>query len=444
MENKPDNHRLIYVARSARVVERDFGERLSRLIREGFEVHVLCGEDAGIEPLTARGVVCKPIPVLNLQNPAALLGAYFIIQAYFIENKPLLVHAFDGPLLWLGALAASAADVTAIVISVEEHLLDLPAQPSSGLRGSLTNLRKSLENAVRTPLDTAPDPIRERVQDVLRRLPAFRGPRAYRLLASMVDKYLVNNEYDLEQLQARDLVPPSKLEMIIGGRGADLRKFDVTAADYWTRDAAREALGLPNTWRDVVGFRGELNDARTSADLLACVEQIAQTHPTCGWLLVSDTSQVQGRSARQALRALQAQQRAGRVRILEPDAAHALGILDDPARFYAALDLLVSPLYRMGSPTTLMEAAAAKLAAIAYHLPTSEAAIEHGQTGMLLPAGEQAALIQEIRAALNDPHRTQAWGSRARSLALRHFSRQHIEDQVFRIYDTTLEMKLMP
>jgi glycosyltransferase involved in cell wall biosynthesis len=418
--DKPGVYRLVYVGRSSAQIERDFGDRLSRLIREGFEVHALCGDDGGMDALAARGVVCKPIPVLNPRNPAGLLGAYFIVQAYFIEQRPVLVHAFDGPVAWLGALAAAAADVLVIVVSVDEHRLDA---------GLFQRLLKRLKANLSAKLPTKLSP----------RLDDLKDLSAHRALAGMVDKYFVSNERDLQALQDRELVPPSKLELIVGANGVDMTRFDVSADDFPTPAEAREALGLSHSWRDVLGYRGRLDGAKECADLVGCIEEVARTHPSAGWLLDVDASRLRGFSARRALAGLRAQERAGRVRIFD-----AAKVPEREATFYRALDLFVSPARRSGSPEPMMAAAAAEVGAVAYRQAASESVVEHGQTGELVEPGDVGGLIAAIRAALDDPQRRQAYGKRARSRAMRRFNRQHVEDQVFRIYDTVLEIKMTP
>jgi glycosyltransferase involved in cell wall biosynthesis len=92
----------------------------------------------------------------------------------------------------------------------------------------------------------------------------------------------------------------------------------------------------------------------------------------------------------------------------------------------------------------MMAAAAAEVGAVAYRQAASESVVKHGQTGELVEPGDASGLVAAIRAALDDPNRRQAYGKRARSRAMRRFNRRHVEDQVFRIYDTVLEIKMTP
>jgi glycosyltransferase involved in cell wall biosynthesis len=406
----------MYVGRSSLQIERDYGKRLSRLIREGFEVHVLAGDDGGFADLDARGVVCKPIPVERKLNVAGLLGAYFIVQAYFIEEKPVLVHAFDDVLAWVGAFAAHRAHVDAVFATVHRHAF--------------------VEDPVRLEIDTllpVPPKFFEGVEAFLNNIvdaPVRNGLyRAYAYLGEIVDKYFVINEHDFGALQDLELVPPDKLEMIIGGDGVDLDRFPVDDDDFPSISEARRELGLPEHWRHVFGYVGPFSLPRGATDLLACIEQVAQTHPAAGWVVNID-----GGVSDVLLRRLERLEEKGRVVIRRR--------MDDLAMVYRALDAFVMPSYREGAPTHLMEAAACGVGAITYNLPATQSAVEHGQTGELIPLGEVDVLVDSLRRALDDPTRLENYGLRSRTRAVRRFNRQHVEDQVFRMYDTVLEVKL--
>lgn len=415
-KSSPQIFRLMYVGRSSRQIERDYGKRLSRLLREGFEVHVLAGDDGGFAALDERGVVCKPIPVERKLNVAGLLGAFFIVQAYFIEEEPVLVHAFDDVLAWLGALAAHRAHVEAVVATVNQHAF--------------------VEDPVRLELDTplpVPPRVFEGLEAFLNRVadaPLRKGLfRAYAFLGDIVDKYFVTNEHDFQSLQDLELVPPDKLEMIIGGDGVDLDAFAVDDDDFPTVLEARRELGLPEHWRHVLGYVGPFSLAHGATDLLACIERLHDTHPSAGWLVNLD-----GEVSDLLMRRLERLEQKGRVVIRRRT--------DDLAMVYRALDAFVMPSYRAGAPTRLMEAAACGVGAITYNVPATQSAVEQGQTGELIPPGEADTLVASLRRALDDPTRLENYGLRARTRALRRFSRQHVEDQVFRLYDTVLEVKL--
>ena len=326
------------------------------------------------------------------------------------------MHAFDDALAWVGAYAAHRAGTEAIFATVRDHAfarqpVALPVDTIGAIAPELLEAAEKLVNGV--------------AGDTLRRT-LF---RAYAVLGTLVDKYFVTNEYDFQALQDLELVPPQKLEMIIGGDGVDLRRFDIDDEDFPSVEQARAQLDVPRGWRQVLGCAGPTHRAAELSDLVTSVERMAQTHPSVGWLVWLDTA-----SARRVRRRLEAHVSAGRVIPVEEST--------DPSVFYRALDGFVSPGYGSEAARRLMEAAATKVGAIAYQLPATESIIEQGQTGQLVPAGDAEALVEAVREALDDPKRLDNYGVRARARAVRKFNRQHVEDQVFRMYDTVLEMRL--
>jgi glycosyltransferase involved in cell wall biosynthesis len=407
---------LAYVGRSASQIERDFGMRLERLAREGFDVRVYAADDGGFSELVKRGVQPRPIPVGTSVNLAGLMGAYFIIQADFIEEQPVLVHVFDDALAWVGAFAARRAGVPATFVTVEEHLL---ADRRVHLElDSIVGIPPAWVGALEGVLDEiAGGPIRGGFE------------AAYRWLASHTDKYLVTNEWDFQTLQDLSIVPPNKLEMLIGGNGVELGDFEINDEEFPSEDEARAIFDVPNKWRQVTGYAGPLTLKRGARDLLDCIESVADTHPAAGWLIGLD-----GESAPMLVRELRRWEDRGHVRTVE--------MPDERGHFYRALDFLVCPAYRLGVANELMEAAATRVASLAYNTPAASTVIEDTQTGRLVATGDTSGLVAAVRRALDNTKLWGDYGIRARARASQRFSRHHVEDQIMRLYDTVLETRM--
>jgi glycosyltransferase involved in cell wall biosynthesis len=407
---------LAYVGRSASQIDRDFGRRLEHLSREGFDVKVYAADDGGFTELVKRGVEPRPIPVGATVNVAGLLGAFFIIQADFIEDEPVLVHAFDDALAWVGALAARRAGVPATFVTVDQHLLGerrlhLEFDAMLGVPPAWLGALEGLIDEV------AGTPIRAGFES------------AYRWLAQHVDKYLVTNEWDFQALQDRSVVPPNKLEMLIGGNGIELGDFEISSEDFPTTSEARQLFDVPDDWRHVIGHVGPLTLKRGARDLFTCIESIADTHPAAGWLLAFE-----GESSDILLDEARRWEQRGRVKLV--------AMPDERGHLYRALDFLVSPAYRQGVATELMEAAATRVASLAYGTPAATTVVEDTQTGRLVSTGDTSALVSSARQALDNSKLWQDYGIRARARASQRFSRHHVEDQIMRLYDTVLETRM--
>ena len=102
------------------------------------------------------------------------------------------------------------------------------------------------------------------------------------------------------------------------------------------------------------------------------------------------------------------------------DGLVSLGYLsgeDQMAKLYAAVDLFLLPTTEDNLPNTIAESAAAGTPAAAFAVGGLPEMIDDGETGLLAPPYDVAALARAAAAALNDPARLAALGAAARALA---------------------------
>jgi len=414
-----DVYHLVYVGRSSWRIERDYGDRLEELVREGFDVHVLAAADGGFAALAERGIHGRDIPVARSGNVAGLVGAFFIVQAYLIEHQPLLVHGYDGPVAWLAALAADRVDTPAIFATIEGH-------PAGGrgrrpwevgpvdLRLTFPGLVETLESQLGRPVGSAVEA----------------GARAMsRGLAERVDRYLVTTEREFDMLEQTDWMPGHKLEIVVGGRGIDVDRFHVEHDQVRSVDEARRELQIPADWRHVVGYAGPLRPDRGGLDSLRVLDRTGG-HGDIGWAIAPA-----GGAVNPAFRARLES------RIDRGDDIVLVDGADRPA-LYRALDLVASPRVDASVSPELMRAQAMSVPAVAFDSAASAAVVANGHTGRLVAPGDIDQFTRVLRGLLDDPKRMRDFGVRARSRATSRFDRQQVDGQVMRIYDTILEQQL--
>jgi len=93
------------------------------------------------------------------------------------------------------------------------------------------------------------------------------------------------------------------------------------------------------------------------------------------------------------------------------------------ARSYARAEIAVVPSVpaasgdQDGLPVTLLEAMALGCAVVASDIPGIDAAVVHGESGILVPPGDAQALAAAVEALLADPDRRAKLGAAARSRA---------------------------
>lgn len=90
------------------------------------------------------------------------------------------------------------------------------------------------------------------------------------------------------------------------------------------------------------------------------------------------------------------------------------GLLEDPVRVYPALDLYVTTSLKEGLPLSLLEAMGAGLGVVATDVPGHRDVVVHGETGLLVPREEPAAVAEAVAALVADPERRRRLGAAGR------------------------------
>ncbi len=108
-------------------------------------------------------------------------------------------------------------------------------------------------------------------------------------------------------------------------------------------------------------------------------------------------------------------------RLLEDPRVHLLGLQEDPAPFYAAMDVVLLPTYREGFPTVPLEAAAMGLPVVATRVPGCVDAVVDQVTGQLVPPRCADSLVSAVQLYLRQPQLGRRHGRAGRERVLRDF-----------------------
>lgn len=408
---------LIYIGRSSRAIARHYGDRLAQLDESGFDVHVLAADDGGFEQFAEAGFQGRRLPVGTAWNIPGWLGAFFIVQGYFIEQRPVLVHGFDGPLAWLSALAARRAETPAVFATIDDHRLDVaPADfGSTSLRVLLPELIERLESRLGESVAS------EALQSGAMRM--------YHHLGEMVTRYFATDERQLRQLRDEDVVPIDKLEHGVPANGVDTDHYDPEEAP--APEEVREAFSTPDRWRRYFGYAGPLRPDRGGTELLQTIETLSQRRRDVGWLIaISDEDVPRDESILSRLRDFEARDL---VRLVDDV---------DEIDFFRALDLFVLPGGGIEAVREGMKAAALKVCTAAYDVPGASTLVSDGQTGRIVDADDRAEWIETLETLAGDPQRLANYGVRARSRATERLDRRRIDRGMLDIYDRILRDEL--
>jgi len=126
------------------------------------------------------------------------------------------------------------------------------------------------------------------------------------------------------------------------------------------------------------------------------------------------------------------------------DQARALGLTEwvyfagfrpDSWRAYGGFEVAVVPSLQDGFPLAGLEAMAAGRPVVASDAGGLPEMVEHGETGLVFPAGDVDALADCLQALLTDPARARAMGRRARERFLERFHLDQMVQRTRAIYD---------
>jgi glycosyltransferase involved in cell wall biosynthesis len=105
---------------------------------------------------------------------------------------------------------------------------------------------------------------------------------------------------------------------------------------------------------------------------------------------------------------------------------HVAPATPQPEIFMAASDLFVLPSHREGFGSSVIEAAACEVPAVATSIYGLTDAVVDGETGLLVGVRQVDALASAIRALVLDPSRRRGMGAAARERVLRQFAQERL------------------
>ncbi|HMN27201.1 MAG TPA: glycosyltransferase, partial [Caldilineaceae bacterium] len=222
----------------------------------------------------------------------------------------------------------------------------------------------------------------------------------------------------VERLDQRPLARLCGLPAIRMYNALNFSRFDRPVVN---RAAKRQSLGIPVDAL-VIGTVGRLAPQKGYSVLLTAAPTVVRQAPNAYFLVIGSG---------QLADALQQQ-------------AHALGIADhvlftgsrsDVEELYGVMDCFVSSSLWEGLPTVVMESMAAGVPVVATSVAGNTELVTDGETGVLAPAGDPAALAEGILRVIHQP----AWAARlatqARAAARARFSIEAVAQQQAALYE---------
>jgi sugar transferase (PEP-CTERM/EpsH1 system associated) len=106
-----------------------------------------------------------------------------------------------------------------------------------------------------------------------------------------------------------------------------------------------------------------------------------------------------------------------------------------------ALDLFVLPSLREGISNTILEAMASGIPVVATRVGGNPELVVEGETGMLVPPSDPAAMANAIRTYFNHPELLKAHGQAGRKRVEQEFSMEKMMNGYMEVYDKVLSQK---
>ena len=118
---------------------------------------------------------------------------------------------------------------------------------------------------------------------------------------------------------------------------------------------------------------------------------------------------------------------------------------DEVAAYLQASDIFVLPSSREGMSNALLEAMATGLPCVAAAIPgVTEAVIDSGRDGFIVPPADADALSQTLAALIGDAARRAVVGRQARESAVQKFSMATVANQYLSLYNELIGVRVKP
>jgi len=117
------------------------------------------------------------------------------------------------------------------------------------------------------------------------------------------------------------------------------------------------------------------------------------------------------------------------------------GERDDIPDMMRGFDLFVLPSLREGISNTILEAMASGLPVVATRVGGNPELVVEGETGMLVPPSDPAAMANAIRTYLNHPELLKAHGQAGRKRVEQEFSMEKMVNGYMEVYDKVLSQR---
>jgi glycosyltransferase involved in cell wall biosynthesis len=233
-----------------------------------------------------------------------------------------------------------------------------------------------------------------------------------------------------EKASALGLATPERTLVFGSGssNGVDASRFAPTPERTTRAAELRCELGIP-PHAPILGFVGRLTRDKGIPELVESFLKLSEQFPDLRLLLLGPSKEedpIDGKTRR----------------VLDTHPRIILaGETLDTAPFYALMDILVLPSHREGFPNVILEAYAAGKPVVAARATGTIDAVVDGETGLLFPIGDVAALVRCLQRLLGDKVAATKLASSGQELIKREFRQEMVWNALSEEYWRLLQMR---
>lgn len=375
--------RLIHITTVPESLE-FFRGQIGYLKARGFDIHLISSPGPrGHQIAQAESVSFYDVPIKREMSPISDLRSIWRLFLLIKNLKPDIVHSHTPKAGLLGTLAARAAGVPVVYLSV----FGLPQMTLAGFRRGLL--------------------------DFLTRLTCRIADRVW------CDSFSVRNH-----LEERNLCSSARAHVIAQGSSKGVNAdtvFSPHIYDSASQVQIRRELSIPGESL-IIGFVGRIVQDKGVRELADAWRYLSPKRKDLHMILIGPYEK------KDSIRPEDDSLFRGDPRI------HLLGHRSNVAQYMAVMDVFVLPSYREGLPLVNLEAAAMGKPVVTTNVVGCSDSVIDGETGTLVPPYDVDRLVGAIEAYLDDPGLRREHGKRGRIRILDQFRPEDIWQGLYESY----------